>query len=187
MTCSGTFKPDRRKQNMSSLGSIIDNWALSMLVIQSKRWPLSLTGGLLLLKVHCILLLSLSIFFFFKRHWLAVLLLSALIFIKNSHTRQKLGMNETEGHTKREGERKRERERECVCVRVSSWKAFIFLVFVPTTQFNCVSFKLHQNSLLFCNQQLAHNGSLVFSTSGPPCPPPPPPQQAPNHHQPAFQ
>ena len=30
MTCSGTVKPDGWKQNMSSLGSIIDNWALSM-------------------------------------------------------------------------------------------------------------------------------------------------------------
>ena len=108
MTPTGTVKPDRCRQNMSSLGSITDNWALSMLVIQSKKWPL--TGGLLLLRVHCILLsLSLSLFILRDTDWLFVLLLSALIFIKNSHIRLKLGLNETEGHTQREG------ERVCVC------------------------------------------------------------------------
>ena len=55
-------------------------------------------------------------FFFFKRHWLAVLLLSALIFIKNSHTRLKLGMNDTQKERKRE--REGERESVCVCVCV---------------------------------------------------------------------
>ena len=68
-------------------------------------WFIVVKGAL-----HFTLSLSLSLFILRDTDWLFVLLLSALIFIKNSHIRLKLGMNETEGHTKREG------ERVCVCV-----------------------------------------------------------------------